>query len=220
MALTFLQFKEDLLDRLKSTEINQFYYLFNKASNWSEIITLLKNTESWSWSFNNGVIDFDLIDEIPVLELESQNIYNSVVSLTDINSTTIIILKDGDLTLVQNNQNKCKILLLGGSLNGTTNDESMIELESYLDSSAELELNDTSFVHINQTGSSSTDIIANDSSVVKLLGFDDSVCDIDLQDTSFLNAKIQDKFILNYDQVSTNSKIEKRDEAEANTTPI
>jgi hypothetical protein len=198
--MTFAEFKTELIDRMKRSEINQFLHLYIKTTDWNSIIKVMKQAGVYQWNFDHGVITHELLAEIPTAELEAELFYNSNTTLSDINSTIHVI--GGTLTLNQSGTNRCKVILLGGSLVAESIDNSMIEIESYLNSDSTITANDTSFIHFTANKESTAVIEMKDNSIVKLINADKSNISVSLLNDSYLNVISIDNSLLHISDIT------------------
>lgn len=211
--MTFDEFKQECIDRQKRLEINQFLHLYIKATTYVEILQIVKQAGNFQWSLRNGVIDMALLSEVPTVDLESENIYSSVLSLTDITSQSIYLLDGANLTLTQNTTKRCKVFVLGGTMTGTANDESMIEVETFLDRNVVLTANNNAYLHVTAYDSSTNTINLNDDAILKLNGLNASVSTVIYADDSFVNSDLNDDSQLLYTGADANKKIRTFDHA-------
>lgn len=211
--MTFELFKQACIDRQKSLEINQFLHLYLKAETFADLLQLAKQA-NFSWSYKNGVMDQDFWLEIPETDREAANFYNSTVTLSDINSDTIYVLESGNLNLNQTGTNRCKVVLLGGQMVGNCSDQSMIEVESFLASTYELNPTANSYCYVTNNDESSCRINARGSSIVKLASYNNSETSVVLDESAYLNADLHDNSSLE-SSISTNKIVKIYEKATA-----
>lgn len=165
--MTFSEFKAEIINRQKVLEINQFLHLYLKATTYADIAALVKQAD-FKWAYSKGIIDNELILQMPQADREAAGFYTSAVSLSDLNSTAVYILEGGELTLSQSGTNRCTVYMLGGQMTATATDTSMIEIESYLSSITLVTADSDSFIHISSFGASNVTVHASGNSIVKL----------------------------------------------------
>lgn len=186
--MTFEAFKKEIIERIRTTEFNQFLFLYIKAKTWSDILKAFKLNGYYGWSFSTGIVDFNLLNEIPEVERESESIFNRHISLENTNGL-IYLLNDGFLQLHQNDDFRTKIYMFGKSeAQIKLHENSMIDIEQFHDSKIDIHLKDSSFLHSTQQDKTVSDIRAHGFTTIKLNLNDYSISDVNLYDDAYLNA--------------------------------
>ncbi|MGB3452958.1 MAG: hypothetical protein WBA59_03930 [Moheibacter sp.] len=191
MASSFETFKEEIINLQKRIEINQNFHQFIKASDWDEVIQVVRAIAFGSeyailWSVENDIVDERILSMIPVVDLENRNVYNTSVSLTNPGSN-IIIRKNGELELTMDSDNKVKLIMFGGTAEVTLDDASFLEVELYNESEINIICNDSSYVYATSFHQSSPNIELNDQSIVRLFLQGHSTGEVNIKDNGFLN---------------------------------
>lgn len=205
--MTFDEFKQECIDRQKRLEINQFLHLYIKATTYVEILQIVKQAGNFQWSLRTGVIDMALLSEVPSGDLLSENIYSGAVTLTNVASQSIYLLDGANLTLTQSGTLRCKVFVIGGTMTATANDKSMIEVETFLNTTATLTANDNSYLHLTAYDSSVNTIDIHDDAILKLNGINASNTTVIYTDNSFINSDLNDDSRLQYTGPVGNTKI-------------
>ena len=186
--MTFEELKFQVIDRQRRLQIDQLLYIYIKAQNYGDILRAVKSTGNLDWILRNGFRE--LAQNIPISELEAENIYQRDVSLSDQNKD--IIMLSGTLTITQSGTNRCKVISDGATINGTINDSAMLEFELYQSSNATLNINSFGYAHILTKENSNTSINGNDNSTIKLIGYGSSETNTNLGINSFINSILYD----------------------------
>lgn len=186
--MTFEELKFQVIDRQRKLQIDQLLYLYIKSQNYGDILRAVKSTGNLDWILRNGFRE--LAQNIPVSELEAENIFQRDISLADQNKDIIMI--SGNLTIIQSGTNRCKVISDGATVNATINDSAMIEFELYQSSDATLNLNSFGYAHILTKDNSNSTINGNDNSTIKLIGYGNSVTNTNLGVNSFINSVLND----------------------------
>lgn len=215
MALSFEEFKTELISRYRKNEFDQFLHLLIKAKDWSQLLTLLK-TEPLKYilyGIRKGIISEQFLLDIPQNERETNGIFNSVQSLVDCNST-IFLFGNAELTLLQTSSSRCKIVLIGNSIcNFTSAQTSMVEIDLNENSSATITANDNSFVYVTQNDNSNVIFASNDNATIKLAMQGSAIGNYEISDSSFLNGILKYGSTLNLASVVENYNIKNKDGA-------
>jgi len=216
--MTFNEFKQEILDRIKGMEIFPFVHGYVKATTYTEIIQLFKTADNFEWHFNNGILDMALIAEVPTADLEAENIFGGAVSFSDLDNTTIYILAGGELTLTQTGTNRCKVYLFGGEMTATASDRSMIELDSYLNSDSHITASDNAMIYANVRGDSETMIVSGDNTLVKMITLENGYAKFNDSGNTFLNIEAWDNSKVDIVDAA-HTKIYRRDNAVITDAP-
>jgi hypothetical protein len=219
--MTFTEFKTELISRYRKNEFDQFLHLLIKASDWSELLTLLKKEplKYIVYGIQKGIISENFLLEIPQIERENAKIFNSVQSIT--NSTdTIFLFGNAELNLIQNLSNRCKVVLIGNAqLFASCLDTSMIEVDLNQNSTAEIDAVDSSFLYLSIGENSTAEITGSNNATIKSIHNGDSNANILLSDSSFINATTKWFSQLNIDCPNNNNYVtKKQDESVINIT--
>lgn len=184
---TFEEFKSELLDREKRIEINQLFHLFIKATSFTEVIQIVKSTTNLLWAINNGTISESILTEIPTVDLEAENIFNITTTLS--NPTKDVVVREGGIVTVNlTGTNRIKIITLGGQAIINTDDTAMAEVETYNESTAEIECLGNSYCYLSSFHISEPTVQLNENSICKVNSGGKSIVSVDIQDDGFLNA--------------------------------
>lgn len=203
--MTFEELKYEVIDRQRKLQIDQLLHIYIKAENYNDLLKALKSTGNLIWIFNNGFRE--LFAEIPIEELEAENIFQSNVSLED--QSGQIIMLSGTLTISQNLNNRAKVFCdTGSSVVATLNDNSMIEFE--LLGNAEITINGNSYGYVTAKDSE-VELTGNDSSTFRLIGYGTSETIADITENSFINATLYDEASLSVN--SENHLVRQLDES-------
>ena len=186
--MTFEELKFQVIDRQRRLQIDQLLYIYIKAQNYGDILRAVKSTGNLDWILRNGFRE--LAQNIPISELEAENIYQRDVSLTDQNKD--IIMLSGTLTITQSGTNRCKVISDGATINAIINDSAMLEFELYQSSNATIILNSFGYAHVLTKENSNTTINGNDNSTIKLIGYGSSETNTNLGVNSFINSILYD----------------------------
>lgn len=186
--MTFEELKFQVIDRQRKLQIDQLLYLYIKSQNYGDILRAVKSTGNLDWILRNGFRE--LAQNIPVSELEAENIFQRDISLADQNKD--IIMLSGNLSIIQSGTNRCKVISDGATVNATINDSAMIEFELYQSSNAILNLNSFGYAHILTKDNSNSTINGNYNSTIKLIGYGNSVTNTNLGVNSFINSVLND----------------------------
>ena len=186
--MTFEELKYQVIDRQRRLQIDQLLYIYIKAQNYGDILRAVKSTGNLDWILRHGFRE--LAQNIPISELEAENIYQRDVSLSDQNKD--IIMLSGTLTITQSGTNRCKVISDGATINAIINDSAMLELELYQSSNATIILNSFGYAHVLTKENSNTSINGNDNSTIKLIGYGNSETNTNLGINSFINSILYD----------------------------
>lgn len=186
--MTFEELKYQVIDRQRRLQIDQLLYIYIKSQNYGDILRAVKSTGNLDWILRNGFRE--LAQNIPISELEAENIYQRDVSLTDQNKD--IIMLSGTLTITQSGTNRCKVISDGATINAIINDSAMLEFELYQSSNATIILNSFGYAHVLTKENSNTTINGNDNSTIKLIGYGSSETNTNLGVNSFINSILYD----------------------------
>ena len=186
--MTFEELKFQVIDRQRRLQIDQLLYIYIKAQNYGDILRAVKSTGNLDWILRNGFRE--LAQNIPISELEAENIYQRDISLTDQNKD--IIMLSGTLTITQSGTNRCKVISDGATINSIINDSAMLEFELYQSSYATLNINSFGYAHVLTKENSRTSINGNDNSTIKLIGYGSSETNTNLGINSFINSILYD----------------------------
>lgn len=187
--MSFDEFRQEIIERVRRSEVNKFVHLYIKAKNWSDILKIFKITEYYEWSFENGIIDFELLYKIPEEIREKEGIYDRKFNLND-HQNLIFLLNHSDLTISQTGDVRCRIVMFGNSkVSAILQNNSMIDLEQYHNSCSQIITHDDSFLHALVAGESISTIQSHGNSTIKLEQNKNSKCSITIYDNSFLNAE-------------------------------
>lgn len=196
--MTFEQLKQECINRQRKLEIFQFLHFYIKAESYADLINLMKQSPDFSWHFNKAVLSCDFFREIPEDVRETNKIYDRLITLEDINSTSIYLLDGAVLNLTQSAQNRCKVVSFGGISHIMTKDQSMVEVENYIGATCYPQANNDSYMYITNRQTSITVAKGFDNSTTKIINLHSSISTVVLDETAFLNANLDDNSQLNY----------------------
>ncbi|TWP31887.1 hypothetical protein ETU08_00060 [Apibacter muscae] len=186
--MTFEEFRKELIQRVRKTSLNQFIHLYIKAKDWGDILRAFKKTEFYEWSFNQNIIDFDLLNEIPEEEREKENYYNRKAEIKDFKGV-LVLLNEAEIVLNQKEDLRCQVVMFGNSkLTAEITDRSMVELEQYHNSDANIEIKNDAFLYATQKNESKSKLISSDFATVRLILDNGSLSEVSILDESFLNS--------------------------------
>lgn len=219
----FEDFKQEIIDLQKRTEINHHFIKYIQAETFDDIISIFKtvmfsnekyenNFSVMQWSIENGLLEERIISMIPTIDLENKNIFNTSVILTNPISNTVI-REGGQLQLTMNSSNKSKLILLGGTATVTMSGTSFLEIELYNDAELYLECQDSSYVYLNILNEASYESELNDDSILALMAQGDSTGTVTLNDDAFINATTLSSAVLQVKGKILNGKYYQREES-------
>lgn len=186
--MTFEEFRKELIQRVRKTSLNQFIHLYIKAKDWGDILRAFKKTEFYEWSFNQNIIDFDLLNEIPEEEREKENYYNRKAEIKDFKGV-LVLLNEAEIILNQKDDLRCQVVMFGNSkLTAEITDRSMVELEQYHNSDANIEIKNDAFLYATQKNESKSKLISSDFATIRLILDNGSLSEVSILDESFLNS--------------------------------
>ncbi|TWP28431.1 hypothetical protein ETU09_05770 [Apibacter muscae] len=186
--MTFEEFRKELIQRVRKTSLNQFIHLYIKAKDWGDILRAFKKTEFYEWSFNQNIIDFDLLNEIPEEEREKENYYNRKAEIKDFKGV-LVLLNEAEIVLSQKEDFRCQVVMFGNSkLTAEITDKSMVELEQYHNSEANIGIKNDAFLYATQKNESKSKLISSDFATVRLILDNGSLAEVSILDESFLNS--------------------------------
>lgn len=186
-VLTFEQFKANVLDREKRIEINKLFHLFVKSETFADIINVVKSNTNILWAINNGTLSEAILAEIPIIDLEAENIFNTTTTLSN-PTKDVVVREGGDVTVNLTDDNRIKVTLLGGNATINTDDVSMAEIETYNNSTATVNSLGSSYCYLSSFHISEPIIQLNENSICKVNSGGKSIVSVDIQDDAFLNA--------------------------------
>lgn len=192
--MTFEELKFEIIDRQRKKEIDKLFHLYVKAESYSDILKVLKSSGNFRWILNNGFRD--LIQYFPVEELESENIFNRSIELTDMNSD-IIILSGGNLNLTQTGKNRCRVIVDGSRISVDLSDMAMVEVESYQNAIVSIYNNNFAYAYLTTRNNSQVNLFGNGESTFYLNAWGNTIVEAQLQPKSYIYYKKNDSSIIN-----------------------
>ena len=205
--MTFEELKFEIINRQRRIEFSKLLHLYIKCETYKDILQVFKSEANIEWVLQNGF--YDLLQEIPIEDLEAENIFQRDISLSDQNKDIVIL--SGTLTISQSGTNRCRIISDGATVNATINDSAMLEFEFYQSSNSSITANQFGFAFVTTKNDSYTSITANDQSTIKVIGYGNTVTDAIIGNDAFLNSELNDSSVLNPN--NDNYYARKRDES-------
>ena len=205
--MTFEELKFEIINRQRRIEFSKLLHLYIKCETYKDILQVFKSEANIEWVLQNGF--YDLLQEIPIEDLEAENIFQRDISLSDQNKDIVIL--SGKLTIIQTGTNRCRIISDGANIDATINDSAMLEFELYQSSNANITTNQFGFAFVTTKNDSYTSITANDQSTIKVIGYGNTVTDAIIGNDAFLNSELNDSSVLNPN--NDNYYARKRDES-------
>lgn len=193
--MNFEELKAEILNRAKRKEVCEEFQTVQNATTYSEILALSEKLFEWCWI--SKIIDLQLLQEFPLVNLQDANIYTGNVTISN-PKTKVIIVPGADVSIELFGNSRSEILCLGGFLSINSFENSFVKIKATFDSALQINSFDNSIVQVSLIDNSVLNIKSNSNSNCHILAKNESIVTAELNETSFNYIKAHDKATVNY----------------------
>ena len=215
MALTFEEFKKEVLNRARDKQVCSAFQWIILAKDYLAVLKIAKKFSVWLWSTN--IVDLELLKHVPEADLLKSNIYCNPKNYLK-NPTGDVYILTGESTIECAGVNKFNLICLGGTIDLKLNENSFAKVKGYFNSEIKVSVADNSVsdIHLNNQSKlifrsekeTNSNIVANQNTKCEIESFGESFVNLHGLDVSEISYKSFDNSQIKIKTASTVNIIE------------